>query len=97
MSVENNNLKQFSASVRQLISRFSDLKKENGKLLATIEERDRQIQTLEQKLLQANHDYDSLKMARMVEVTDGDVEAAKKRLATLIREVNKCITLLSEQ
>jgi hypothetical protein len=33
----------------------------------------------------------------MVEITNGDRETDKKRLAALIREVNKCITLLSEQ
>jgi hypothetical protein len=36
-------------------------------------------------------------MAKMIEITDGDMEAAKKRIAGLIREVNKCITLLSDQ
>ena len=31
------------------------------------------------------------------EITDGDMESAQKRLAKLIRNVNKCITLLSEK
>jgi hypothetical protein len=33
----------------------------------------------------------------MLEVTDGDVEGAKKRIAGLIREVNRCITMMSEK
>ena len=33
----------------------------------------------------------------MLEVTDGDMEGAQKRVAKLIRDVNKCITLLSEK
>lgn len=36
-------------------------------------------------------------VAKMVEITDGDMETAQKRLSKLIREVNKCITLLSEK
>ena len=40
-------------------------------------------------------DYSSLKTAKMMEICDGDIESAKRRLAALIREVNKCITLLS--
>jgi hypothetical protein len=36
-------------------------------------------------------------MAKMLEVTDGDMEAAQKRVSKLIRDVNKCITLLSEK
>ena len=56
-----------------------------------------QLKGVQKQLAQAHQDYESLKMARMIEVSDGDVEAAKKRIAGLIREVNKCITLLSEQ
>jgi len=36
-------------------------------------------------------------MVKMLEVTDGDMEVAKKRVTKLIRDVNKCITLLSEK
>lgn len=38
-----------------------------------------------------------LKLAKMLTVTDGDLEVAKKRVAGLVRDVNKCITLLSEK
>ena len=43
------------------------------------------------------NDYNSLKMARMVEITNGDMESAQKKLAKLIRDVDKCITLISEK
>ena len=36
-------------------------------------------------------------MAKMIEISDRDLEGAQKRLAKLIRDVNKCITLLSEK
>ena len=41
-------------------------------------------------------EYKALKMAKMIEVTDGDLEAAKNRISKLVRDVNQCITLLSE-
>ena len=83
--------------MRQMILRFQEMKKERESLYAELEERDAQLNTLQGKLTQAHHDYDSLKMARMIEVSDGDLEGAQKRIAKLIREVNKCITLLSEK
>ena len=88
---------QFSTRVRQMLLQYKELKKENAELYAMVDEREEQIKTLNAKLAQAQNDYNSLKMAKMLEVTDGDVESAQKRLQRLIRDVNKCITLLSER
>ena len=38
-----------------------------------------------------------LKTARMLEVGDGDIDGARKRVNKLIRDIDRCITLLSEQ
>jgi hypothetical protein len=62
-----------------------------------LDERDEEIKLLKGQIDQLRSDYDMLKMAKMVEITDGDMESAKARLAKLIRDVNKCITLLSEK
>jgi predicted nucleic acid-binding Zn-ribbon protein len=83
--------------MRQLILRFSEVKKENEELYAMVDQRDKEIVLLKDQLQQAQRDYNSLKTARMLEVTDGDVEGAKKRIAGLIREVNRCITMMSER
>ena len=90
-------LNQFSTRVRQMLLQYKELKKENAELYAMVDEREEQIKTLNAKLAQAQNDYNSLKMAKMLEVTDGDVESAQKRLQRWIRDVNKCITLLSER
>ncbi len=87
----------FSTRVRQLILQFKDVKKENEELYAMVDQRDAEIKKLKAQLAQAQNDYNSLKMAKMLEITDGDLETAQKRVAKLIREVNKCITLLSEK
>ena len=90
-------LATFQTRVRDLIRRFQQLKKENEDLYAMVGESEEKIKKLEARISQAERDYQSLKMARMVEITDGDLEGAKKRLARLIREVNKCIALLSDE
>ena len=90
-------LNQFSTRVRQMLLQYKELKKENAELYAMVDEREEQIKTLNAKLAQAQNDYNSLKMAKMLEVTDGDLESVQKRLQRLIRDVNKCITLLSER
>ncbi len=89
-------LTSFETRVRQLILRFQELKKENEDLYAEIAKNEQAIQELRDKLEQGQHDYDSLKMAKMIEITDGDLDGAKERLSKLIRDVNKCIAILSD-
>ena len=87
----------FTTRMRQMILRYEETKKENSDLYAMVDERDARIKQLEAQLAQARNDYNSLKLARMIEVTDSDVENSRKRISKLIRDVHKCITLLSEQ
>jgi len=89
-------LKDFETRVRQMLLRFQQLKQENQDLYALVELNERDIQGLRDKLEQQSRDYNSLKTAKMIEITDGDLEGAKKRLSKLIREVNKCIDILSD-
>ena len=97
MSQEEKDLSVFQTRVRQMILRFKELKQENQSLYAQVDDNEQQIAQLKAKLAQQERDYESLKMARMVEITDGDLEGAKERLASLIRSINKCIAVLSDE
>ena len=97
MSASEKTINTFATRVRLMILKFEDVKHENAELYAMVDERDAKIKELEEKLTQAKHDYDSLKMAKMMTISDSDMEATQKRIAKLIRDVNKCITLLSDQ
>lgn len=96
MTANEKAINNFATRVRQMILQYNDLKKENSGLYEMVDERDKEIQTLQSQLRQSQAEYQSLKMAKMIEISDGDMEGAQKRLAKLIRDVNKCITLLSE-
>ena len=89
-------LRDFETRVRQMLLRFQQLKKENDDLYAMVEQNERELNNLRDKLERKSHDYDSLKMAKMIEISDGDLQGAKDRLSKLIREVNKCIAILSD-
>ena len=96
MTESEKTLANFQTRVRQMILRFQELKKENEELQATIGSHEQTIRELQARLTQADNDYTSLKMAKMMEITDGDLESAKARVARMIREVNKCIAILSD-
>ena len=97
MDANEKSLTLFQTRVRQMILKFSELKKENEELYAMVDQKEAEVKQLKAQLAQAQNDYNSLKMARMLEITDGDLEGAKARVAKMIREVDKAIKLLSAE
>ena len=87
----------FQTRVRQMIMKFSELKKENEELYAMVDQKEAEVKKLEAQLTQARNDYNSLKMAKMLEITNGDLESAKAKVAKMIREVDKVVKLLSAE
>ncbi len=97
MSSNQESISTFETRVRQMILLFKQLKQENLDLRAEIEKGQQEINDLQAKLTQANNDFNSLKMAKMMQITDGDLEDAKARVQKMIRNVNKCIAILSDE
>jgi len=97
MSQSEKVLATFQTRVRQMILQFQELKKENKELYDIIGQNEQQIKELKERLEQQERDYQSLKMAKMMEITNGDLQGAKDRLAKMIRDVNKCIAVLSDE
>ena len=97
MNANEKALNTFATRVRQMILQYEEIKKENNDLYELVDQREKEIEKLEAQLKQARNDYNSLKMAKMIEISDSDMENAQKRISKLIRDVNKCITLISEK
>ena len=88
---------EFQTKVRALILQFQNLKKENEELYVMLEKNEDDVRHLRQQLQDKQREFDAFKAAKMLEVADGDIQSARERLAKLIRDVNKCIAVLSEQ
>ena len=97
MNANEKALNTFATRVRQMILQYEEMKRENNDLYELVDQREKEIEKLEAQLKQARNDYNSLKMAKMIEISDSDMENAQKRISKLIRDVNKCITLISEK
>ena len=97
MTANEKALATFETRIRQMILRFQELKKENKSLYEMLQKNEQELTQMHQKLEQQQSDYNSLKMAKMIEITDGDLTGAKDRLSKLIRDVNKCIAILSDE
>ncbi len=88
-------MKNFEAKVRQVIAQFRVLKQENAELYAELEGKDEEIKKLQAELAQSKDDYNNLKLAKMIEISDTDIKESKMKITKLVREINKCINILS--
>ena len=84
------------ARIEQIISKYEvalseniSLKEQLQKALEEIEEKDDRIKTLEQKVEQ-------IQLADAFSVSSGDVKEAKKRIGKIVREIDKCISMLND-
>lgn len=92
---ERQSMKQFEAKVRQVIAQYRVLKQENADLYAELEGKDEAIKQLQAELAQSQRDYSNLKLAKMIEISDADIKESKMKISRLVREINKCISILS--
>lgn len=97
MTAEEKTIALFATRVRQMMLLYNRVCKENEQLKQELEKSNEERVKLMEQLNSRQDDFESLMTAKMLQVSEGDMEAAKARLAKLIRSVNKCITLLSEK
>ena len=88
-------LRHFETRVRQLMLHCGELARENERLAAEVAKRDGIIAKKDKDFAALRREFDSLKIARMIEVTGGDVKAARQRINTIIHEIDKSIALLN--
>ena len=75
---------------------FDELKQENADLKLLLGQKEEEIKLLEQSRKELEDRYTDLKMARTISLYDKDIKDTKQRLTSLVREVDKCIALLSD-
>ena len=92
---EQRTLQLFETRTRQLILQYRDASERNRQLQEEISARDRQIEELKAQLDALTQEYANLKTAKMIEISAGENASAQKRIAKLIREVDKCIAMLN--
>ncbi len=85
----------FTTRMRQLILQYKEKVKETETLRNELNDKAEEIERLRGTVARMQSEYDNLKMAKMLEITDSDLETARSRVAKLIRDINKCITYLN--
>lgn len=93
---DKNLLNTFDGKLKRLIFLFEKLKEENASLRKLLSEKENEIEAVKNSLKEVEARYADLKAARILSVHDNELRDTKQRLAKLVRDVDKCIALLSE-
>ena len=91
---EEKTIRLLETRTRQLILKFTQVKEDNEELLEELVKKDNELQEVKKQNKQLMTDLSNLKMAKMLEIGDNDLAAAKQRISRLVRDVDKCIALL---
>lgn len=88
-------LKRFETRVRQLMLSYKELQNENASLRNTIGAQRVMLDEKENALSLLQKEYDTLKLARVIDVGSDDLKDAKLRISKLVQEIDKCIAAVN--
>ncbi len=95
MAAIEQNIKRVNDKLQQLLKQYQYLQKENERLKETVKKLEGKTGELEQHIDQFEQKVNILK-ASAGKMNDADKKAFEKKINQYIREVDKCIALLSE-
>lgn len=88
-------LAEFEIRMRQLMYLCDMLKDENTQMRQQLEQKEARITALSSEVEELKTKYDNLKFVKSFSSENADErEQARKRLSKLVRDVDKCITML---
>lgn len=79
---------------RQLMMQYGKAQEEKRDLLSRLKERDAEILLLKQKNEELQEKYTHLKMAKYIDMADNDVKDLRGRIRKMVRDVDRCISML---
>ncbi len=83
--------------VQQLIQQYQRLQQRNASLAQALEQCEERKAELELRCRELSAQYADLKIAKAMELSEGDTRAAHRRFANLVRQVDECIALLKSE
>jgi chromosome segregation ATPase len=82
--------------ISKVLHKLEALKKANGKLQEDLQQSQNKLQEQNVHLVSWEEKYEALKMANTILGSDENKRETKLKINTLIREIDYCITQLSE-
>ncbi len=87
---------EFESNLRDLMTKYKALKEENETLKANVERKNEEIMHAHKEILDLRSEYFSLETAAGLGGSIEKSDKAKQHINKLVREIDKCLTLLNE-
>ncbi|MCQ2059717.1 MAG: hypothetical protein MJY71_07820 [Bacteroidaceae bacterium] len=88
-------IQEFESRITQFAEKYKALKATCDALKADIQEKDRMYLDLQQQFANLQQKYNYLKNAQVLTASGTDIDAAKRQIVGLIREIDQCIKLIN--
>jgi hypothetical protein len=92
----NNEIKLLKDSIQKIKELHSNSIIENNKLKEEISKLSSEIELKDKENKQLENKYESLKLAKIIATSSTDAHDAKIKLNRIVREIDKCISLLNK-
>lgn len=90
-----NLINEFESNFNRLVAKYQALKAENETLKDSLKLKNEEIMTAHKEILDLRNDYSNLETAAGLGLSENN-EAARQQINKLVREIDKCLTLLNE-
>ena len=86
-------IKKFTTRVRELILQTKQLKEKNAELQSIVAKQGQEIKEKEKQYKELEQKYKTMMTAKMLNITDNDIEGTRRRISKMIRTIDECIAL----
>jgi len=78
------------------MSEYQSLQEQNAELKAELERKHTDLMHAHHDVLELRKNYDHLRIARNLGISQEDRNESKQRINKMVREIDKCLALLDE-
>ncbi len=89
-------LAHFEEKLRLLLYKYKQVKEQNNELSRLLQEKENSLQEVQLRCKALESNYNNLKQAKVISLSDAEVGQTKERLSRLVREIDQCIESLKK-
>ncbi|MBQ2786827.1 MAG: hypothetical protein IJF00_02570 [Bacteroidaceae bacterium] len=90
-------LEYLEENLYRLKQKYQDSVKRNRELAGMLYECNAELKTLQERYDELRQNYNNLKQAKVISLSDSEIELTRDRLTRLVREIDRCIESLTNK